>query len=523
MMRKQWLKVIVTLMCLAFLAVPALAQNLNDHVTDAQNLKGDMLVYPVYLANNGVETNMTVINTSNTVSCVAKVSIRSHHYSQDMLDFLIYLSPNDVFKGTLKLAGGKYVLTSTDGSMCIGTAPNCTCASVNAPLTYELAIPCDGVVDDGSYGYVLVIESWSDINNLLPREGDGTVAKSTICAAYWAQYQTRAILENETPNILTGYGELVFPGADYALYYATAFADYDNLAWLDVSAVTDIGENADNNLCEVEACLAKNNLAWPYYDNGAEFSIGVFNFPTKQSTCPPNPVAKGPFFQGTNYEPAYGLQVYDLEEHSVKKTCEVSPCPETEIMRLPEETNLVLMDSPFDEGWGRITFAQLTACADLDLNNITYTGAPIIPWACELTVDGLSLIPMAYDYGTITYNGRALGVGSYQKLAGTGGDVPPVDNCAADNLGACLTEAACTAVGGFWYNDTCNAEAEPAVPVCAGKAQADCTGDCVWQAFPTAECLLNCAQFGTEAACTAGLAGGCKWVSTPFGDSCAAK
>jgi hypothetical protein len=495
MMRKQWLKVIVTLVCLAFLAAPALAQNLNDHVTEAQNLKGDMLVYPVYMANNGVETNINVINSSNTVSCVAKVSVRSHKYSQDMLDFLIYLSPNDVFTGTLKLEGGKYVLTSTDGSMCIGEAPNCTCASADAPLTYELAIPCDGVVDDGSYGYVVVIESWSDINNPLPRETDGTVAKATICAAYWAAFGG-PLLENETPNILSGYGELVFPGADYALYNATAFADYDNLQWLNVDAVTDIGEKADNNICEVEAALAKNNLVWPYYDNGTEFSIGVFNFPTKQSTCPPNPVAKGSFFQVPNYEPAYGLQVFDLEEHSIKKTCEVSPCPETEIMRLPEETNIVVMSSPFDEGWGRITFAQATNCADLDLNNITYNGAPIIPLACELTVDGLSLMPMAYDYGTVTYNGAALGAGSYQRLAGTGGDVPAPP------------------------------EPAPTVPDCAGLTQADCnaTDGCTWQAFPTPQCILDCAQFDTEAACNDAFGGvGCQWTSTPFGDFCVEK
>jgi hypothetical protein len=157
------------------------------------------------------------------------------------------------------------------------------------------------------------------------------------------------------------------------------------------------------------------------------------------------------------------------------------------------------MDSPFDEGWARVTFAQSTACADLDLNNITYTGAPIIPLVCELTVDGLSLMPMAYDYGTVTYNGVALGAGSYQRLAGSGGDVPAPPAPPAP---------------------------VPTVPDCAGLTQADCnaTDGCTWQAFPFAQCILDCAQFDTEAACNDAFGGaGCQWTSTPFGDVCVAK
>ncbi|MCK4378814.1 MAG: hypothetical protein KAW01_05695, partial [Deltaproteobacteria bacterium] len=248
MMRKYFMKGMLTLLCLAFLATPAMSANLFDHVSLAPNLKGDLLIYPLFMAGSGVETNFEVINTSNTDSVVAKVVVRSHHYSRELLDFLIYLTPNDVFKATLKYDGGKYVLVSTDGSMCINACPDLTCASAAIPLEFELADPCDGIVDSKDYGYIEVIESWSisTIDGRLPRLAkgtDGTIDKQDLCEAYAlfvdGEYEPRTV------NVLTGFAELVFPGADYALYQPTVLKDYDNEWPLNVSRLTVLGENAN--------------------------------------------------------------------------------------------------------------------------------------------------------------------------------------------------------------------------------------------------------------------------------------
>ena len=174
-----------------------------------------------------------------------------------------------------------------------------------------------------------------------------------------------------------------------------------------------LGENANNTLCEIEAALSKNNLVIPYYDDGSQFTVPIYNFPTKLSECPPivdDGDVLGPFFEPveTRYEPEYTFTLYDMEEHSYHSTCPVSPCPEGDTLTFPEEVNILVVDSTYDEGWGRLSFAQSTTCLTLDgltdpQEEITYSGAPVIGLIAELTVNGLSLMPPAYDFGTITY------------------------------------------------------------------------------------------------------------------------
>lgn len=495
MLKSRFMKLLLALMLVALVAAPAMANNLAKHVTVSPNDKGDMLIYPVYFAADGLDTNLAVINTSDTLSCVVKVVIRSHKYSQELLDFLIYLSPNDEFKCTLSFDGSDYVMTSTDDSLCVATGTN--------PTVYKLATPCDGVVDTAAYGYAEMFEATSF---LLPKGSDGTVPKSAIIAAYAG---TAAVAVADTPNILTGFAELVFPGADYAAYQATMFEDYDNTNILNVAVETILGNGADNNLCEVETTLSKNNLAIPYYDSADSVTLPLFTFPTKLSRDCTGTVALGDFFQGANYNPAYTLQYYDLEEHTTVATCPHSPCI-IQTTELPEEVNLILADSPYEEGWARASFAQNTACTDLAKNNISYTGAPVMSLALELTSNGLSILPVAFDYANVTYN-RLNVTRQYQTNAGAAASPAPV--CDADHLNLCTTEAACTGATGYWCNGACQATACATVPVCDGADAAACNAqaDCTWQAFPTAKCILNCAQFGTQAACEAGLNGGCQW------------
>lgn len=73
---------------------------------------GDALIYPAFFSNNGFSTDFSVINTSSTEAVVAKVVLYSAVNSNELRDFNIYLSANDVFRATIK--DGK--ITSTDGS-----------------------------------------------------------------------------------------------------------------------------------------------------------------------------------------------------------------------------------------------------------------------------------------------------------------------------------------------------------------------------------------------------------------------
>lgn len=415
-MKKQLLKGIVTLLCLAFLAMPAMARDNADHVYVAPNAIGDLLVYPMYLASQGLDTNIAVINTSDDYSVVAKVVVRSHKYSQELLDFLIFLSPNDEFKATLKYENGKYILTSTDDSLCSGG----TCATAADPKVFTLAVPCDGEVDSASYGYVEVIEAASFE---LTKEDDGTVLKSNIVDAYDVATDATIQEANAPVDVLTGFGELVFPGAEYTTFMPTVLANYRNRTKLTVAVLTKIGEGANNNLCEVEAALSKNNLVMPYYADSTQVSIPVLTFPTKLSTCPPEPTAEGPFFTDA-FNPSYGLYTYDMAEHKkIPETCDHSPCPEHDPSTLDEEVNLFIIDSIFTEGWARGVFGQTTTCEALTAgSSITYTGAPVIANVIELTNNGLSVIPAPYDFGAVTYapatDASAVTMPCYQRCPG---------------------------------------------------------------------------------------------------------
>jgi len=413
-MKKQIVRGIVVLMSLLFLALPALSA-----VSVAPNDKGDLMFFPVYYALEGIETNIAVINTSDTCCAVAKIVVRSHKYSVEVLDFLIYLTPNDVFKATLKYEGGKYILTSTDDSLCVGIDENnMTCASEAAPISLELYDPsyaCDCATDDDqSWGYIDLIEATAI---RLPKETDGTVKKVDLYTEYLTQYVTDTGTPNEpmTPdNILTGYAELVLPGFGVSIFKPTIMKDYGNTIQLKVGQTDPPLERSN----DIEAALSKNSLAISYLNQADAFSIAWLNFPTKRSQCPPDEdciwTAQGCYFGHAGMAPTYIANLYDMEEHTITTGCLRSPCPEEDIKKLPEEVNVIAdwlsSGNPFSEGWARVTIESIDAgdCVTNCNDNVTYVDPPVIGLVAQITADGLALMAPAYDFGAIVGEGTAV-------------------------------------------------------------------------------------------------------------------
>jgi hypothetical protein len=86
-----------------------------DNVTLSKDGLGDFLIAPVYLAKGDVCTRVNVFNTNTTHSILAKVAFREQ-LSSNEVDFPIFLSPGDVWSGTVCQENGDVVLTSTDDS-----------------------------------------------------------------------------------------------------------------------------------------------------------------------------------------------------------------------------------------------------------------------------------------------------------------------------------------------------------------------------------------------------------------------
>jgi len=86
-----------------------------DRVTESTDGTGDFLIAPLYLAKGDICSEVRVFNTNETSSILAKVVFRERIASHEV-DLPIFLSPGDVWSGTVCQHNHKVVLTSTDDS-----------------------------------------------------------------------------------------------------------------------------------------------------------------------------------------------------------------------------------------------------------------------------------------------------------------------------------------------------------------------------------------------------------------------
>lgn len=82
-----------------------------------QGGKGDLLIAPMFMVKGGWKSELKVINTSVTDSAVAKVVFHAPGRSDEVLDFLVFLSPGDVWTGNVvENADGSVGVASDDAS-----------------------------------------------------------------------------------------------------------------------------------------------------------------------------------------------------------------------------------------------------------------------------------------------------------------------------------------------------------------------------------------------------------------------
>ena len=93
---------------------------------------GQVLVYPYYTVNRNQQTLVSVVNTTNRVKAV-KVRFLEGRNGKSVLDFNLYLSPFDVWTGTVGAAGstGVATLDSSDRS--------CTVPRLLSPTPFRAA------------------------------------------------------------------------------------------------------------------------------------------------------------------------------------------------------------------------------------------------------------------------------------------------------------------------------------------------------------------------------------------------
>lgn len=77
---------------------------------------GQALIYPYMTAKNGWSSFLHVINTSNSLTVAAKVRFRTAADSADAYDFILVLSPNDMWTAVVETNGSQFGFRPTDNS-----------------------------------------------------------------------------------------------------------------------------------------------------------------------------------------------------------------------------------------------------------------------------------------------------------------------------------------------------------------------------------------------------------------------
>ena len=412
----------------------------TDHVSVAPNLKGDLLIFPVYFTGSGWENKITVINTSQTRSVFAKLVMRSAHRSQEIRDFMLFLTPTDVWTGVVYLnaTDGRVHITSSDDSCMISDGVFATAA---APLDVSVVDVCAG--DRSDIGYIEIIAGGSVLTPT-----PSPFPKATLHAVYKAW---EASLNDYAPtvgvyngytvdlpiNSLTGLQETgnaainiwnslsatVMQNVDYGGYNYVLLENRGSQI-MNVAEPSELGRWDNNSLVEYEAALSKMNLVLPYYTGALGSTLITASFPTKLANFPCGVNNwLGPYY-GFGNDVRFSLVAYDLQENSISITDIFSP-QLTEVNNFPNEVNTLPVSDfttavgAFEEGWVLIDFTDdgittgssksCPGCLD-----ISYTGVPVLATSMRIYVDPAtgtyawgSWEYAAHDLGAVTVNGVA--------------------------------------------------------------------------------------------------------------------
>ncbi|MBN2420126.1 MAG: hypothetical protein JXL81_12130 [Deltaproteobacteria bacterium] len=440
---KKFVGIMIMLLgAIMFVAGSASAFDMDEHVSQAANGKGDVVIFPNYVAVGGWDTKLVVTNTSFTHSVVAKVVVRGAKWSQELLDFFIYLSPADVWVGHLNWGPNGPRMWSVDGSCRGGSRAGFSgWASESNPWNCTLSQVCTDVI---SLGYVEVFEAWNGI--IVDSSGPVArpVPKPLIKAAYDAA--TSSTDFEGVINSLTGHYEISFghyPVAGVSGIPATSMFAADRATVLRNYNITDKltfvetffgGLNSRNSLCEVEAALSKNGLQMPYYALENPLStLHLFNFPTKLTVladCLFDGVRSPYFAQNGEYGCIeYGAKFIDLEENSTTTGELPSPIPEEEKDVFCWELDFIdfalakMADYVYDEGWAHYQFEETTSCLSRADGSIGYDGVPVIAKSIIMKPGKfMSIIPAAFSDGKVEYG--AVEIIDYQWEYAAPGKLP---------------------------------------------------------------------------------------------------
>lgn len=303
------------------------------------NRVGDLLFAPVYIVDGDFATELRVVNTSTTISTVAKVQFSESIASSEVLDFLIYLSPGDVWVGTASIEDGRIVMRSSDDSILQLTGNSFATAA--APAVYPFSN------QNAKYGYVTIVESAAfpvpanvactpsavgvpilkplvkAAYDALPAAIDEATGINVNCGSIATNASTRNLLAGEVTLRSRSFGM----EAKLPLY---AVVNYDNAQKLSTAVLTELGLSSFTTTAQLEGAIWGAEKIIPYNLNNGTHIVSA-TFPTRKAY---RGVATGvyPFNNtggvSTNFPTLANVGVRDLTEQlNVVAGQNISPLP----------------------------------------------------------------------------------------------------------------------------------------------------------------------------------------------------
>lgn len=302
--------------------------SVNEPITASAGGVGDALIAPAYFIGGGMTTDLKVVNTDLRNSVVAKVVFHHPLTSAEVLDFFIYLTPGDVWTGSVSCvtvaADGNCAVSqvkSTDGSVQIeGSA---TFASVASPSVIQSGA---GVADERAplpnQGYVTITESAaiplynkskafapgvnkSDVylaHELLANNTSGQLSLTFVdpgnplnpnnglvfagsISSEEGVIGAGGVAPVSTPNVLTGTVTANAGTLGSTTLPMLAIKNYDNVVPMTIGANT-FGNNTFvargvTGASDLEDALWGNNFVVPYKVASDALTLVTFTFPTK--------------------------------------------------------------------------------------------------------------------------------------------------------------------------------------------------------------------------------------------------
>ena len=164
---------------------------------------GEVLLFPYYNAQNGNETSMHVVNTSQTEAKAVKIRFMEYVNSQEVLDFNVYMSPKDHFAFTIFQSGDGGAIVTRDNTCTVpelgtgsGTYAGSKTTNADGSITriqpfvpYAYASDSYKTIDRSLAGHVEIIEMGVLVDDVTTTAGD-------IYPATWATHGVNGVPAN---------------------------------------------------------------------------------------------------------------------------------------------------------------------------------------------------------------------------------------------------------------------------------------------------------------------------------------